>query len=113
MKRVNKNCDWFVWFGDECDWCWSDDITILLLTPLPKPPIEDDDDDEWAAAAAAANNNGFEVIVISRPELVVIDACWADELDRLEPPIAPFTAFDEDATGCGRRGNRSNCWRAA
>lgn len=78
---------------------------------LPLPNADDDDDD--AAAAAAANSNGFDVIVI--PELLFDDDIepfpfvLIDEL----PPPAPFSAFDADETGCGRRGNRSNCWRAA
>lgn len=85
---------------------------------LPKPtiplPLAPADDDE--AAAAAANNNGFDVIVMSRPELVVIDACCcADAFDPLDDPTAPLDelAPDDDDTGCGRRGKRSSCCRAA
>lgn len=91
--------------------------TIPLLLPVvtTPPAAADDDDEDDAAAAAAANNNGFDVIVISRPELPDIDVGCVDAFDRLEdpPPKTLSTAFcredDEDATGCGRRGNRSNC----
>lgn len=44
------------------------------------------------------------------------DVCCCSEPIPLfdELPIAPFSAFDaDDDTGCGRRGNRSNCCRAA
>lgn len=137
MKRVSKNCDWFIWFGVGCDWFCNDDSTMLLFAPKPTmplllppattPPAAADD-----AAAAAANNNGFDVIVISRPGLpadgktirLLTPTDWNVNLlggcvDAVDgpPPNTLSTAFcredDEDATGCGRRGNRSNCWRAA
>lgn len=39
----------------------------FAVEPAPKFEFEDD-----AAAAAAANNNGFDVIVISRPGLLLL-----------------------------------------
>lgn len=49
---------------------------VLIFDPNPiipfafePAPIEFEDD---AAAAAAANNKGFDVIVISRPELLLL-----------------------------------------
>lgn len=109
MKRVNKCCDWFEWFGEVCC-CCSDDRTLLAALPKPTMPLPADDAD------AAANNNGFDVIVMSRPELVVIDACcWADAFDALDEPTTPLDelAPDDDDTGWGRRGKRSSCCRAA
>lgn len=75
----------------------------------PDPKFEFDDD---AAAAAAANNNGFDVIVISRPELLLLpdDGC-IEPIPFEVPDDALFSAFtaDDDDMGCGRRGNRSSC----
>lgn len=77
------------------------------------PKFEFDDD---AAAAAAANSNGFDVIVISRPELLLLldDAC-IEPMPFEIPADALFSAFaaDDDDMGWGRRGSRSSCWRAA
>lgn len=42
-------------------------IIPFAFEPDPKFEFEDD-----AAAAAAANNRGFDVIVISRPELLLL-----------------------------------------
>lgn len=90
MKRLSKNCDWVAW-------------AAALLA------------DAWAA-----NCNGFDVMVISRPfiELVLATpswACWADAAAETAELAVPMTdVLDEEATGCAwRRGNRSNCWRAA
>lgn len=113
IKRVNKYCDWFGFAADDidccCCCCCNADITLLavlkpimpLLEPLP---------DEFAAAAAA-NNIGFDVMVISRPELVADDVCWCATVafDAFDEPIVDEPLF----TGCGRRGNRSSCCRAA
>lgn len=82
----------------------------FAFEPDPKFEFEDD-----AAAAAAANNKGFDVIVISRPELLLLLDEWFVEPIPFAVPDEPlFNAFDADEdTGWGRRGSRSNCWRAA
>lgn len=80
---------------------------IIPLEPDPMFEFEDD-----AAAAAAAKSRGFDVIVISRPELLLLPDDWPVEPIPFEPPDEPlFNAFDADdeETGCGRRGNLSNC----
>ena len=83
---------------------------IIPFTFEPDPKFEFDDDE--AAAAAAANNNGFDVIVISRPELLLLpdDGC-IEPIPFELPAEALFNAFaaDDDDMGCGRRGKRSNC----
>lgn len=86
---------------------------IIPFAFEPDPKFELDDD---AAAAAAANSKGFDVIVISRPELLLLLDEWFVEPIPFDAPDDPlFNAFDadDDETGCGRRGNLSSCWRAA
>lgn len=79
---------------------------IIPFAFEPAPKFEFDD----AAAAAAANNRGFDVIVISRPELLLLPDDGCIEPIPFEVPDELFNAFDaDDETGWGRRGNRSNC----
>lgn len=88
---------------------------VLIFDPNPiipfafelDPRFEFDDD---AAAAAAANNKGFDVIVISRPELLLLLDDCIEPIPFEDPPEPLFKAFAaDDETGCGRRGNLSNC----
>lgn len=77
-------------------------IIPFALMAVPKLAFEDE-----AAAAAAASNRGFDVIVISRPGLLLLDDGFIAPIPLADEPLKAFDV--EDETGCGRRGNRSIC----
>lgn len=136
MNRVNR-C-WFDWFAAAADaaaWLCIVD-TMLALAPDPKPiivlPLEPTPGLPAAAAAEAANNNGFDAMATSR-WLLADDCCMelspfgfalfeqAKEglirkrlfIKWRNVVVSCAYVFEDVDTGCGRRGSRSSCCRAA
>lgn len=100
MKRAIKNCD--------C--CWAAAAAAAAVTPprmlhvpMPDDTIGSEDDDAIGASR--------EPVALS----VIIELdCWEDALALAAALLPPVAFVAEDTAGCcWRRGNRSNCWRAA